>query len=129
MARGTIPENIRRFILTSISSVPYLEALLLLRSEPEHPWDSARVAARLYLSPKVTAPILAELCAAGFLVPAPALDSSYCYQPATEELRRIIDELADVYAKNLVEVTGLVHSNTNTLGQRFADAFKWRKDE
>ena len=35
MYRDIIPDTIRRFILTSINSVPYLEAMLLLRSAPE----------------------------------------------------------------------------------------------
>jgi hypothetical protein len=53
---------------------------------------------------------------------------AYCYRPATEELRGMIDRLADVYAKNLVDVTNLVHSKTGKKAQQFADAFKWRKD-
>lgn len=49
MAREPIPEDVRRFILTSIISVPYLEALLLLRNAPNQWWESATVAQRLYI--------------------------------------------------------------------------------
>lgn len=129
IAVASIPEDTRRFILTSITSVPYLEAMLLLRNEPEQPWDSARVAQRLYLSETLAAQLLEELGSAGVLVMAEDATSSYCYRPASDELRRQIDRLADVYAKNLVEITALIHSSTNTIVQRFADAFKWRKDE
>ncbi len=129
MADTSIPEDIRRFILTSITSVPYLEAMLLVRSEPERTWDGTRLAQRLYLSDKVAEQILAELHAAGVLVPAEDAACAYRYRPAGAELRARIDRLADVYAKNLVEVTALIHSNTASIVQRFADAFKWRKDE
>lgn len=129
MIEASIPEDIRRFILTNIASVPSLEAMLLLRSEPERSWDSARLAERLYLSEKVAAQLLEELRSTGVLVLVTDSTSWYRYQPASPELRQLIDRLAGVYAKNLVEVTALIHSNTGSIVQRFADAFKWRKDE
>jgi hypothetical protein len=68
MTREPIPEDVRRFILTSITSVPYLEAMLLLRNEPARSWDHGSVAQRLYISEKAAAEPLSDLCAAGFLV-------------------------------------------------------------
>ena len=56
-----IPDDIRRFILTSIPSVPYLEAMLLLRNETQRPWDGKTLAQRLYMSEKAAAQLLAEL--------------------------------------------------------------------
>ncbi len=45
MNRGEpIPEDLRRLILTAIPSVPYLEAMLLLRMAPERQWDTREVA-------------------------------------------------------------------------------------
>jgi hypothetical protein len=67
MNREPIPKDIRRFILTSITSVPYLEAILLLRNEPQSPWDSQRLTQRLYISEKAGGELLSELHAAGFL--------------------------------------------------------------
>jgi hypothetical protein len=52
----------------------------------------------------------------------------YRYQPASEELRGKIDQLADLYARHLVDVTLLIHSSLDRKAQQFADAFKWRKD-
>ncbi|HSF32606.1 MAG TPA: hypothetical protein VLK82_19305 [Candidatus Tectomicrobia bacterium] len=127
MAREPIPEDVRRFILTSIASVPYLEALLLLRNASDQSWDSARVAQRLYISEKAATELLSELYAAGF-VAATELETSYRYHPNSAELRQMIDQLAEIYAKNLVEVTNLIHSKIGKRAQQFADAFKWRKD-
>jgi hypothetical protein len=128
MPREPIPEDIRRFILTSISSVPYLEALLLLRQGADQAWDILTVAQRLYISEKTAADLLVDLRAAGFIVVTDAETALYRYHPSSEELGQLIDHLADTYAKNLVEVTNIIHSKTGKRAQQFADAFKWRKD-
>ena len=128
MAREPIPEDIRRFVLTSIVSVPYLEALLLLRNAPDQSWDRATVAQRLYVSEKAATELLTDLSAAGFIVVIGPETSLYRYHPSSDELREMIDRLAEAYAKNLIEVTNLIHSKTGKRAQQFADAFKWRKD-
>lgn len=38
MAREPIPDDIQRFILMTVTSVPYLEAMLLLHNEPMRKW-------------------------------------------------------------------------------------------
>lgn len=128
MYRDVIPDTIRRFILTSIISVPYLEAMLLLRSAPAQWWDGKKVAQRLYMPEKAAEALLDELHAAGVLAVTDGEPRSYRYNPTTDDLRQIIDELADTYAKHLVEVTHLIHSKTSKKAQQFADAFKLRKD-
>jgi hypothetical protein len=40
----------------------------------------------------------------------------------------MVTRLADVYAKNLTEVTNIIHSKTDRRAQQFADAFRWRRD-
>lgn len=128
MAPVPTPEDVRRFILTSITSVPFLEAMLLLRNEPEPPWDARRVAERLYTSEKAAAELLSELCAAGFLVATAPESPLYSFHPNSDELGAMVDRVAEEYTKNLVEVTDLIHSKTGRMAQYFADAFKWRKD-
>jgi hypothetical protein len=125
----SIPEDIRRFVLTSIPSVPFLEALLLMRADPARAWRRDTLAERLYVREKIAETLLADLCAAGMAAPcaAPASDC-YCYRPDGEALRVRIDQLADFYATHLVEITLLIHSSLDRKAQQFADAFKWRKD-
>lgn len=127
MAREEIPDDVQRFILTSVPSVPYLEAMLLLRNEAGHAWDGARLARRLYMSEKAADELLAALHAAGVLRQTQKAQS-FRYQPVTDTLRETIDTLADTYARQLVDVTNLIHSKTSKKAQQFADAFKWRKD-
>lgn len=129
MAQQAIPEDIRRFVLTSIPSVPHLEALLLLRGTPG-PWSTASVAERLYLGEKLAIGLLDDLCNSGMALAASTehAPATYRYEPASELLRATIDSLAEFYARHLVEVTHLIHSKHDRKAQQFADAFKWRKD-
>jgi hypothetical protein len=129
MARERIPDEVKRFILVSIPSIPFLEAMLLLRSEADSEWTGNRVAKRLYILEKTASEILADLHAIGILASTGQAPLSYRYDPNTSELRAIIDRVAATYAANLVEVTNLVHGKAgNNKAQKLADAFKWRKD-
>jgi hypothetical protein len=126
MAKPSIPEDIRRFVLTSIPSVPFLEALLLLRGDPARQWDRDTLASRLYVRERTAETLLADLCAAG--IAQPCGETRVCYRPVRPELAARIDRLAELYATHLVEVTLLIHSSIERKAQQFADAFIWRKD-
>lgn len=123
MAKNDIPADLRRFILTSIPSVPHIEALMLLRAHAPQVWAAEGVARRLYVSPGVAAAVLADLCNAGLLLCDQAAPS-YSYRPGDE----LIDRLASLYASNLVDVTMLIHSKLDRKAQQFADAFNFRKE-
>ena len=129
MTPAPLPDDLRRFILTSIASVPHLEALLLLRAPPPQDWDSQAVARRLYVGERMAGTLLDELCAMGALAAVKrGGEASYRYSPRHPELAEIIDLLAAAYAANLVGVTRLIHSKLDRQAQQFADAFTWRKD-
>lgn len=129
MARADLSDDLRRFILTSVPSVPYLEALLLLRTDPSVAWDVPRVAARLYVGERQAAEVLAALTAAGIAGSEDHGDTAlFRYAPATDELRERLDALAQAYSANLVGVTDLIHSRIDKRAQQFADAFRLRKD-
>lgn len=127
MAREPIPEDIQRFVLMTVPSVPYLEAMVLLHNEPLRKWTSRDVAARLYVSEKRSSQLLTELCVAGVTIHAQE-DDCYSYHPSSEEHHRMISKLAQVYAQNIVEMAQLIHSASGRKARQFADAFKWRKD-
>ncbi|HEX2641671.1 MAG TPA: hypothetical protein VHU81_01670 [Thermoanaerobaculia bacterium] len=129
MSRAELPEDIRRFILTSVPSVPYLEAILLLRTDPAVQWDVPRMAARLYVAERQAAEVLTTLIAAGIAQDEDQDGTTLVrYAPATAELRERLDALAQAYSTNLVGVTDLIHSRTENRAQQFAKAFRLRKD-
>ncbi len=120
-----LPVNVRRFIIANIPSVPYLEALLLLHSEPNAPWSSRTLSQRLYISESRAQALLVELRDA-HIVNAAGDEFSYAPEPAS--LRDLFEELSLLYSKHLLEITHLIHSNLDRQAQQFADAFKLRKD-
>lgn len=136
MDKPSIPEDIRRFVLTSIPSVPFLEALLLMRADPLQAWHRDSLARRLYVREKTAENLLADLCTAGMVARCAAPEGGnassfpqyFHYAPDPDFLRERIDRLADLYSTHLVEVTHLIHSSLDRKAQQFADAFKWRKD-
>lgn len=129
MDKPSIPEDLRRFVLTSIPSVPFLEALLLMRANPAQAWRRDTLARRLYVREKTAEDLLDDLCRARIAEPyRDAAGEGYRYAPADAGMRERIDRLADLYATHLVEVTHLIHSSLDRKAQQFADAFKWRKD-
>jgi hypothetical protein len=125
MSRGEVPADIRRLILTSIPSVPYLEAVLLLRAESERAWDAQRLARRLYVPERTASELLDQLTAAGVGQRAPT--GGVLYAPR-DDLPGLIDRLAAAYAADLVAVTDLIHSRIDKRAQQFADAFRFRKE-
>ena len=129
MPNAPIPEELRRFVLTSVPSVPFLEALLLLRADPAQQWHTDTLARRLYIRDKVASDLLDDLCKAGMAAPCdPPQAGCYSYHPSSAALRERVDQLANLYSKHLVEITLLIHSTLDRKAQQFADAFKWRKD-
>jgi DNA-binding MarR family transcriptional regulator len=121
--RMDIPDEVRRFILTSVPSVPYLEAMLLLREQPGRDWNASTLATRLYLPPERVAALLQELAEAGFVTSSGS--ENWRWQPAPEA-GMLVDQLASVYSENLLGVTELIHSREERRAHQFADAFRWR---
>lgn len=130
MGAGPITEEVRRFIHTSVPSVPFMEALLIFReTEAGAPGAAVTIdllGRRLYVSERQAAEILEQLRAARIVAPL-AGTGGHRYAP-DPEIAPILDALAAAYRSHLVEVTDLIHSRTGRMAQRFADAFKLRKD-
>ncbi len=123
-ASQQIPDAVRRFLLTSVPSVPYLEALLAFHRQPDACLAAPDVAKLLYIPERMAADLLQALCDSGIL----ARDAGgFRFAPGAH-LGGLIDELAATYAVNLIGVTNLIHDATQKNAYLFADAFKVRKD-
>lgn len=123
MVSDPISDDVRRFVLTSIASVPHLEALLLLRSNARA-WPVSQVAERLYISEKAAERLLGDLCNAAM---ATVDGDRYTFHPESDSMRETIDRVARAYAQNLVAMTNLIHSGVERKAHQFADAFNLRK--
>jgi hypothetical protein len=127
MTREPLPDDVRRFVLTSVPSVPYIESLLLMRREAGATWTSSQLASRVYVPVVQAARLLDALAVSGVAARVPGTEGEYCYQPS-QELAELLDRVAIHYASNLLAITDLIHSSLNRRANEFADAFRWRKD-
>lgn len=125
MAVSHIPDEVRRFLLGAIPSVPHLEALLLVRAEAAESWNAGRLARRLYIDETGAGRLLRELNGAGLLRQA---GHGYRFEPVDPHLAVVVAELDAIYARRVVEVAELIHSSSDRKAQRFADAFRLRKE-
>lgn len=123
--RQPIPDDVRRFILTSVPSIPFLEAMLLMRAEPRAAWDAAAIARRLYIPTSRADELISQLAEAAL---AERSGTALRWQP-DPALAAVVDTLATLYAEDLVGVTELIHSRQERRAQQFADAFRLRKKE
>jgi len=124
MTAATIPGDVRRFLLATIPTVPHLEALLLLRGRADL-WTLPQLSSRLYVDAASATTLMADLADAGLVV---AGDDAFRYAPADADVAATVDALAALYARQTVTVAELIHSSSDRKAQRFADAFRLRKE-
>lgn len=110
MKRPLIPDDVRQFVQTSVPSVPYLEALLLMRGSDEHGWNGSALAQALYMNEHTASALLDTLRQAGMIAPATADGERMRYAPPAH-MAALIDRLAEVYASNLIGVSTLIHAS------------------
>ena len=122
---NSIPDAVRRFVLTSVPTVPHLEAILLLHRPPVREWSIEDVAGRLYIAPAAAAQLLEDLQASGLAARA---DGAWRFADAPG-LSALLDAVDRTYTEQLVELSRLIHSKTDRRAQQFADAFAFKKDE
>jgi hypothetical protein len=124
--RADSEQEVIQFIVEHVHTVPHLEALLLIWQNPSTPWTSDSLAARIYVTPIVGRSILEELSALGVL--KPSADSTFHYDSAWDERRQLLPSLADLYRRQLVQVTKLIHSKGSSSVREFARAFQIKKE-
>ena len=122
-----IADDVRRFILTSIPSVPFMEAILLFKALPGQAVETRSVGERLYIGEKQAAALVEQLAATRIIAPVEGRPHTHRFAPSPE-LAAMLDKVTHAYVHNLIGVTRLIHSRTERMAQQFADAFKIRKD-
>ncbi len=125
MPSNALPDPVKRLIAEHIDSVPELEAVLLLREHATRDWTPTEAGQRLYVSTTVAAHVLAKLASHGFLTQS---EAGYRFAPGPE-IAPQVDQLAEAYARHLVEVTHMIHKKPPPSIRQFADAFRFRKDK
>jgi hypothetical protein len=122
-----IPAQVLRFLEANIDTVPQLETLLMMREESERGWLLADVASRNYTTEQRAMETLNALHRRG-LVSSEGSPPRYRYDPARDDLRALVADLARCYRRNLLLVTELIHAKPSGAVKEFARAFDLKKD-
>ena len=126
-SRDHIPPDVLRFLEESIDSVPQLETLLMMYGDQEYVWYIADVASRNYTSEQRAVETLSALERRG-LVTSEGSPPRFRFNPAKDETRELVAELARCYQKSLSRITMLIHSKPSASITEFARAFDLKKD-
>lgn len=121
-----IPENVRRFVLTSIPTVPHLETLLLLWRDPGVAWTAEQIASRLYVQPEAAQAFAEDLARADLLESA-GDPRSFRSRQGDASLALLLGDVEAVYSRQLRAISELIHSNLDRKAAKFVQAFSWRK--
>ena len=127
MAGETLPTSVHQFLSKYIRSLEQLEVLLLLRNGADRSWTSAEVYEVVRSSRSSVEERLENFVQLGFLAKENGPPPAFRYAPAGN-LGAEVDETAGAYQKWRVRVIEAIFTPVVDPAQRFADAFKVRKD-
>jgi hypothetical protein len=123
------PDNeVDQFIHTEIETVPHLEALLLIWNSRPQPWTVENLAQRLYISVESVQILMEDLVRRSLVAPAPGSSESYRYQSDSNEKDRLMASVDDVYRRELIRVSRMIHSKPSAAVRAFARAFRITKE-
>jgi DNA-binding MarR family transcriptional regulator len=126
---GEIGQEVERFLLDSIDTVPHLEALLLLFQSPAVGWSVQELAGRIYVNDRQAASILEDLTRRSLITRLEQAPSKYQYVPRSEAQRELLEKVARSYRTQLVQVTRFIHSNASGSVRDFARAFRLKDND
>jgi hypothetical protein len=121
-------EQIDRFIVQEIDSVPQLEALLLIWTRRPRIWTSADLGRELYVSADVAHDILRYLAQRRLIVETEERTGCYALQPRSADLESMLAAVETVYRRDLVRVSNLIHEKSSRALRDFASAFRFKKE-
>jgi hypothetical protein len=128
MERGDLPEDVTRFILEKIDTVPHLEALLLLFDSMPKCWTDEEISVRVYVPPAKAHEILQDLVRRKLVTAEATSPESYRYDGAWDESGVMMRKVATTYRQQLVRVANFIHSKASPAVRDFARAFQFKKE-
>ncbi len=122
-----LPAELRSFIHEHIGSIAQLELLLQLAAEPAQGLSAEQASRVFYVTTVAARGLLEAMRTDGLL----AVDRDGCYRfaPRDDAWRKLVDSLAHYYRERRLTVTHAIYSRPPDELQRFADAFRLKKDK
>ena len=122
-------DQVVQFITQEIDSVPELEALLLMWQHRPAEWKAADLAKRLYIPTEQAQNLLLELGRKQFVAVCPGKPDSFCYESKSAERDQLIARTEEVYRRQIVRISSLIHSKPSSAIRDFARAFRFTKEK
>jgi hypothetical protein len=122
-----VPAHVLRFLEENIDTVPQLETLLMMSEVPDRIWTTADVASRNYITEQRAEDTLHALQRRG-LLSSEESPARFRFNPAKDDVRALVADLARCYQTNLSRITTLIHSKPSASIKEFARAFDLKKD-
>ncbi len=114
-----ISANLKQFIFEFVDSVELIEVLLLLRNNSDKYFSAAQISAELRSNPTSILNRLSRLANIGLLNQDKDM---FKFQPESEELKTITNELSNEYLLRRHSIFELIFSSSKNARQ-FANAF------
>ena len=121
--------EIIRFIVDQIDSVPQLEALLLVWKTRPAIWTPEELGKRLYVSNELGHDLLQELVRKRLITGIQGAVEGYRYESTSEEQDRLIGRLDEMYRREVVRVSNMIHAKPASALRDFARAFRFTKEK
>lgn len=122
--KSPLRQEIDRFLLAEIDSIPHLEAVLLIWKSRPSDWSVDDLSHSLYVPLDRARAIAYDLRYRGVVVDQ---GDRFCYNPAYRH-DRMIPEVDQAYRRELVRITNLIHSKASPAVRDFARAFRLKRD-
>ena len=126
MSLASLGPEIQDFLSRYVQSVGHLEVLLLLFKRKERAWSPSETSDELRSSLFYAEEQLRELTSLGLL--AKDEKGSYKFEPKDPLASRTMPKLADLYQNRRTTLIDAIYARPIDPVQRFADAFKLKKD-
>jgi DNA-binding MarR family transcriptional regulator len=121
-----IPPQVETFVSDCIGSIAELELVLLVAGDPSKAWTVESIAAQLYVTPASVDAVLVRMTAKGLLSHGA---DGYRFAPRTPDLVETVKTLKELYAARRLKVVEMIYAGPTEKYQRFADAFRLRKNQ
>lgn len=120
--------QIDRFILDEIDSVPQLEALLLIWNNRPKEWSCEDMAKALYVSDDIAQTILKDLASRRLIDEISGSRGQFALLAESPEKEVMLAALDRTYRRELVRISTMIHSKASRAVRDFARAFRFTKD-
>ena len=117
-------QDIDRFLLAEVDSIPHLEALLLIWKSRPKQWSIDALSRSLYVPLDRARAVVFDLQQREMLL----VESELCRYNDAYAYDWMIPHVAEGYRQELVRITNLIHSKASPAVREFARAFRLKKD-